>query len=57
MAAKKTEDIIAIRPIEIKHVPIRIVGDTPLVVHAWSEKAKRMMLEAEDNEIEGERDP
>lgn len=47
MAAKKTEDIIAIRPIEIKHVPIRIVGDTPLVVHAWSEKAKRMMLEAQ----------
>jgi hypothetical protein len=28
-------------------VKIKIVGDTPLIVHAWSEKAKRMMLEAQ----------
>ena len=46
MATKKTE-VIEIRPIEIKKVTIRVVGDTPLIVHAWSEKAKRMMLEAQ----------
>lgn len=46
MATKKTE-IIEIRPIEIKKVTVRVVGDTPLIMHAWSEKAKRMMLEAQ----------
>lgn len=46
MATAKQE-IIAIRPIEIKKVPLTIVGDTPLIMHAWSEKAKREMLEAQ----------
>ena len=45
---KNTEVIVAaIRPLEIKKVKIRIVGDSPLIVHAWSEKAKRQMLEAQ----------
>ena len=47
MATKKTTEVIEIRPIEIKKVTIRIVGDTPLIMHAWSEKAKRMMQEAQ----------
>ena len=48
MATKKANtEVIEIRPIEIKKVTIRIVGDTPLIMHAWSEKAKRMMLELE----------
>lgn len=47
MANKKTQELVEIRPIEIKKVKIRIVGDTPLIMHAWSEKAKRMMLEAQ----------
>lgn len=48
MATKKANtEVIEIRPIEIKKVTIRIVGDTPLIMHAWSEKAKRMMLEAQ----------
>lgn len=48
MAAKKeTQELVQIKPLEIKSVPIRIVGDTPLIVHAWSEKAKRQMLEAQ----------
>ena len=46
MATKKTE-VIEIRPIEIRKVTVRVVGDTPLIMHAWSEKAKRMMLEAQ----------
>ena len=46
MATKKTE-VIEIRPIQIKKVTVRVVGDTPLIMHAWSEKAKRMMLEAQ----------
>ena len=48
MATKKANtEVIEIRPIEIKKVTVRIVGDTPLIMHAWSEKAKRMMLEAQ----------
>lgn len=43
--ATKNENIIEIRPIEIRKTTIRIVGDTPLIMHAWSEKAKREMLE------------
>lgn len=46
MATKKDE-LIQITPISIKTVAIRIVGDTPLIVHAWSEKAKKMMLDAQ----------
>ena len=44
--ATKTE-MIEITQLSIQNVPIRIVGDTPLIVHAWSEKAKRMMLDAQ----------
>ena len=48
MATKKANtEVIEIRPIEIKKVNVRVVGDTPLIMHAWSEKAKRMMLEAQ----------
>lgn len=44
--AKKTENVVAeIRPLEIKKVDIKIVGDSPLIVHAWEEKTKREMLE------------
>lgn len=43
--AKKTEEIITIKPVEVKTIPIRIVGDTPLIVHAWSYKAKRELVE------------
>lgn len=47
MATKKTEEVVEIKALNIKKVNIQIVGDTPLIVHAWSEKAKRMMLEAQ----------
>ena len=40
-----TKDIIEIKRPEIVDVSLRIVGDTPLIMHRWSDKAKRMMLE------------
>lgn len=56
MATKKAAtEVIEIRPIEIKKVKIRIVGDTPLIMHAWSEKAKRMMLEAQMGVAKGKK--
>ena len=45
MAKKATTEILEIRPIQIQKAKIHIVGDTPLIMHAWSEKAKREMLE------------
>ena len=47
MATKKTEEVVEIKALNNKEVKVRIVGDTPLIVHAWSDKAKRMMLEAQ----------
>lgn len=46
MAQKKVEEI-AIRNFEQISTKIRIVGDSPLIVHAWSEKAKKEMLDAQ----------
>lgn len=54
--AVKTE-IVEIRPIELKKVHIRIEGDTPLIEHAWSVKAKQMMLDAQMGKAKGKQKP
>lgn len=48
MATKKAtanENMVVIPEIELKTMKIKVVGDSPLIVHAWSEKAKKMMLD------------
>jgi hypothetical protein len=46
MPAKKADTPeVNIPPIEIKYFRIRLVGDSPLIVHAWSAKAKQQMLD------------
>lgn len=47
MATKKESTVIEIKPIEVVEVPVRIVGDTPLIMHAWSAKARRMISNPE----------
>ena len=47
MATKKATELVEIRPIEMETAIVRIVGDSPLIVHAWSAKAKREILEKE----------
>ena len=54
MATKKTE-IIEIKPIQMNTVEVTIQGDTPLIMHAWSEKAKRMMLETQQGKAKGKK--
>ena len=44
MTANKKRELV-IPAINIEYMTLRIVGDSPLIVHAWSEKAKREMLE------------
>lgn len=47
--SKKNEgtQVITIKSPQIIKANITIVGDTPLIVHAWGEKAKKMMLAAQ----------
>lgn len=49
MASKKANEaqVVEIKALDIRQVQIKIVGDSPLIVHAWSEKAKRQMLESQ----------
>lgn len=44
MATAKKVELIEIKPLEMKEVTVKIVGDTPLIMHAWSAKAKREIL-------------
>lgn len=53
--ATKTQEIIEIKPIQIKKVALRIVGDSPLIMHAWSEKAKRQILEKQQSKTKGKK--
>jgi len=36
---------VAPERIDVRRISVRIVGDSPLIVHAWSHKAKQMMLD------------
>ncbi len=46
MATKKTESNEVIIPaMNIKNATITIIGDSPLIVHKWSEKAKKEILD------------
>lgn len=46
MATKKTtEQAITLPALNIQFLKLRIKGDSPLICHAWSEKAKREMLD------------
>lgn len=47
MAKKEQETIIKINRPQITKANITIVGETPLIVHAWGEKAKKEMLDAQ----------
>lgn len=46
---KGTVERIQIKRFPVSRAIITIVGDSPLLVHAWSEKAKRLMLEAQQD--------
>lgn len=46
MAITKKDSVnIEIKPIDIQTVTVRIKGTSPLIMHKWSEKANREMLE------------
>ena len=51
MAKKKTaktaagDTAVQIPTIDVQQMQLRVEGDSPLIVHAWSEKAKKEMLD------------
>ena len=55
MATKKSAvtEVITIKPVERLTAEIKIVGDTPLIVHAWSEKAKKEILDNQQGKKKG----
>jgi hypothetical protein len=44
-AKKNTETVIALPALNIQYLKLRLKGDSPLICHAWSEKAKKEMLD------------
>ncbi len=45
MKTTKKENVIVLKQMEIKEAVIRIVGDSPLIMHKWSHKAQQEMLD------------
>lgn len=45
MATKPATTTVELPKLDIRLVEVRIVGDSPLICHAWSDKAKRLMLD------------
>ena len=55
MAVAKKTEVITIQPVEKLTAEITIVGETPLISHCWSEKAKREMLENQQGKSKGKK--
>lgn len=49
MVVKKTTETreVTLPRLDLRRATIRIVGDSPLVCHAWSQKARQMMLDTQ----------
>lgn len=54
---QSASEVIPIPPIEIKTYVLRIVGDSPLICHAWSQKAKQEMLDKQMGKARGKKEP
>lgn len=59
MPVKKTSgvEVLELPPIEIRTMTLQIVGDAPLITHAWSEKAKRQMRDKQGGRAANKKEP
>lgn len=58
--AKKTTDVAGTLQVDRLRrvvIPFKIVGDTPLIVNRWSEKARQQMLDAQQTRARKRKDP
>ena len=53
--AKTTETTVVIPAIDIRHATIKEVGDSPLIMHKWSEKAKKEILDKQMKKAKSKR--
>lgn len=56
MALAKTSTAIELPRLDLRLMDVTIIGDSPLIVHAWSEKAKRLMLDKQVKTAKGARE-
>lgn len=54
--ATKQEVGIELPPLNIGLMEVTLIGDSPLIVHAWSHKAKREMLDKQMKKAKGAKD-
>ena len=47
------EHVVELRAINIRRAVVELVGDSPLIVHAWSAKAKKGMLDKQMKRAKG----
>jgi hypothetical protein len=52
-AKKEVSQTITIPPISISTMKLTLVGDSPLITHQWSAKAKKMMLDKQMKKATG----
>jgi len=58
MAVAKKEEIgIELPPLDIRLMEVTVIGDSPLIVHAWSEKAKKEMLDKQMKKAKPAKEP
>jgi hypothetical protein len=57
MAAATKQDVAIVLPrLDLGLMEVTLIGDSPLIVHAWSLKAKRLMLAAQTKSARGARE-
>ena len=57
MATKNSSSTtVEITGINLQTMNLRVIGDTPLITHRWSEKAKRMMLDKQMGKAVGKKE-
>lgn len=56
-AAKKQDIGIELPRLDIRLMEVTIVGDSPLIVHAWSQKSKLEMLDKQMKKAKGAKEP
>jgi hypothetical protein len=57
MAASKQDVAIELPRLDIRLMEVTVVGDSPLIVHAWSQKAKLEMLGKQMKQAKGAKEP
>lgn len=54
--AKEEKQVIELPKLNIVHANLNIVGDSPLIVHRWSEKAKKEILDKQMKKAKGKKE-